>query len=223
MKLLVSVLAVVLMLGAQAREAAVYVATYIETDPQATAQGIAVLQEYREASRGETGNANIDVMQELGRPNRFMIIEVWRDESSFQSHEQAGHTTQFRASLRAIQNSPYDQRVHQGLVIDPAPSRGGQGTVFEVTHVDVPPWHEDDAETLLEGLAEESRKDSGNVRYDVLQQNPPLVNHFTLFAAWNDSDAFDAYQAEPHRRQFRETLGPMLGAPYDERLYKLVP
>jgi quinol monooxygenase YgiN len=58
------------------------------------------------------------------------------------------------------------------------------------------------------------------VRYDVFQQNAPRTNHFTVFAVWNGETGFLSHQTQPHTRQFREALGPMLGAPYDERLYK---
>ena len=72
---------------------------------------------------------------------------------------------------------------------------------------------------MLKRLAEDSRKDDGNVRYDVFQQTAPRTNHFTIFGTWKDRNAFDAHEAKAHTRQFRETAGPMLGAPYDERLY----
>lgn len=205
---------------AQTNDAAFYVATYIEVQPSSTNQGIALIKQYREASRAEGGNLGIDVVQETSRPNRFVIIEVWRDQSSFGAHEQTEHTAQFRARLKAIHNSPYDQRVHHGFAIDPAPAAAGRDTVSVVTHVDVPPPRKDEAEVLLKGLAEESRREDGNVRYDVFQQNAPRTNHFTVFAAWKDGKAFDSHEMKPHRRQFREALGPMLGALYDERLYK---
>jgi quinol monooxygenase YgiN len=88
-----------------------------------------------------------------------------------------------------------------------------------VTHVDVPPPRTDETEALLRRLADESRRDDGSLRYDVLQQTPPRTNHFTTVEVWQDRKAFDAHQMKAHTRQSREVLGPMLGAPYDERLY----
>jgi len=72
---------------------------------------------------------------------------------------------------------------------------------------------------LLKSLAEQSRKENGNVVYDVFQQKAPRTNHFTVFATWNNDEAFASHEMQPHTRQFREALAPMLGAPYDERLY----
>jgi quinol monooxygenase YgiN len=200
---------------------AVYVATYVDVQLSSTNEGLVIIQQYRKASRAETGNAGVDVVQEIGRPNRFVIVEVWKDRSSFESHQQAEHTVQFRTRLKAIHNSPYDQRVHQGFAIDPRPLASKPDMWFVVTHVDVPPPRRDATEALLKRLAEESRNDGGNVRYDVFQQ-APQTNHFTVFAVWNNRKAFDSHEAKADTRQFREALGPMLGAPYDERLYRPV-
>ncbi len=196
-----------------------YVATYIDVPVNATNEGMALVKQYRDASRTEKGNAGADFVQEMGRPSRFVIVEFWKDQSSFDGHEKAGQTAQFRSKLKAIHNSPYDQRVHQGLAVDPRPWSAARGAVSVVTHVDVPPPSKDQTEGLLKRLAEESRKDDGNLRYDVFQQTAPRTNHFTIFAVWKDRNTFDAHDAKPHTRQFREALAPILGAPYDERLY----
>ncbi len=197
-----------------------YIATYVDVAPTSTNQGIALIKEYREATRTHSGNAGVDVVQEIGRPNRFVIMEVWKDQASFESHEKAAPTEQFRTRLKAIHDSPYDQRVHIGLSLDTRPAGNTRDTVSVVTHVDVPPGRREEAEVLLKKTAEESRKDDGNFRYEVFQQSPARTNHFTLFATWKDAKTFDSHEMRPHTRQFREALGPMLGAPYDDRLYK---
>src|SRR5437016_1850098 len=101
---------------AQTSNAMLFVATYFDVQLSSTGQGISLIKQYREASRMEQGNSNIDVVQEIARPNRFVIIEVW-NPSSFEAHERAEHTVQFRARLKAIYNTPFDQRVHLGFAI----------------------------------------------------------------------------------------------------------
>ena len=204
---------------AQTSSAASYVATYIDVQVNSANEGMALVKQYRDATRAEKGNAGTDFVQEMGRPSHFVIVEFWKDPSSFDAHEKAAHTAQFRSKVKTIHNSPYDQRVHQGLAVDQRPWAAPRGAVSVVTHVDVPPQSREQSEVLLKHLAEESRKDDGNLRYDVFQQTAPRTNHFTVFAVWKDRSAFDAHDAKPHIRQFREALAPMLGAPYDERLY----
>jgi quinol monooxygenase YgiN len=71
----------------------------------------------------------------------------------------------------------------------------------------------------LKALADPTRKDKGNVRYDVLQQKN-RTNHFTVVEAWSDQAANDAHEIAAHTKEFRATLGPLTGALYDQRWYK---
>ena len=112
---------------AQTRTPALYVATYVDVQLTSINQGIGLIKQYRETTRAETGNSGVDAGQEIGRPNRFVIIEFWKDQSAFDAHEKAETTAQCRARLKAIQNSPYDQRVHQALAAD---SRLGAATNY---------------------------------------------------------------------------------------------
>jgi quinol monooxygenase YgiN len=197
-----------------------YVATYVDIQPSLSGQGVSLIEQYRNATQKEAGNVSIDVVQEISRSSRFVILEVWRDQASFETHDKANHTADFRSRLRAIHGSPFDQRVHQGLTIDARKVAIPRNSVSVVAHVDVPPPRREDAEALLKAVAEESRKDEGTVRYDVFQESSPRTNHFTIFATWRDAKAFESHEVKPHVRRFREALGPMLGAPYDDRLYK---
>jgi quinol monooxygenase YgiN len=191
----------------------VHVVTYIDIDPKSIVEGLALLKSYREA-------AGAIVLQETSRRNRFAMIEAWNDEPAFQAHDGSQRVTEFRSRLREIHNSPYDQRVHHTFAAGPQ-REAGDGLLHTVTHVDVPPPRKDETELLLTAQAVRSRTDDGNVRYDVFQQKAPRTNHFTVFAVWKDEAAFLLHQAAPHTREFREELGPKLGAPYDERLYSI--
>ena len=75
------------------------------------------------------------------------------------------------------------------------------------------------ATALVKQIAEDGRKDDGNLRYEALTQ-VSRPNHFTVVAAWRDRSAADAYGMEAKTRAFRAQLGPMAGALYDERFYK---
>src|SRR5262245_14657153 len=139
----------------------IHVVTYVDVQPHHTADCIALLTEYRKSSQSEPGNAGLNVLQEIHRPNRFVVVEVWQDESSFQNHEGAAHTLRFRSSLKGIHNSPYDQRVHQSFAIgSPKPSESSEALCV-VTHVDVPPPRREETEVLLRRAAEEGRNSEG--------------------------------------------------------------
>ncbi len=96
-----------------------------------------------------------------------------------------------------------------------------KGATYVVTHVDVIPNGKDDAVTALKLLGEANRSAPGNLRFEVVQQtNRP--NHFTVFEVWRSRAAFDANVMATAQREFRDKLGLMTGALYDERLYELL-
>ena len=204
--------------AAPADDATVYTATYVEVVPPSTAQGTALLRQYREASRKDRGNLRIEVLQRIDRPNQFTVLAAWKDAEAFEAHSAAAAARDLRAKLAPLLASPNDERLHHGLAVGAAPSASAAGPIYAVTHVDVIPPRKDDGVALLRQLAADSGKDAGNVRFDVLQQtNRP--NHFTVVEAWKDRNAFDAHGMAAHTRQFRDRLAPISGALYDERLY----
>jgi quinol monooxygenase YgiN len=204
--------------AAPADDVTVYTATYVEVVPPSTAQGTALLRQYREASRKDRGNLRIEVLQRIDRPNQFTVLSAWKDPEAFEAHAAAAAARDPRAKLAPLLASPSDERVHHGLAVGTAPAASAAGAIYVVTHVDVIPPRKEDGVALLKQLAADSGNDVGNVRFDVLQQtNRP--NHFTVVEAWKDRNAFDAHGMAAHTRQFRDRLSPMSGALYDERLY----
>jgi hypothetical protein len=62
---------------------------------------------------------------------------------------------------------------------------------------------------------------SGNLQFDVWRQTT-RPNHFTVVESWANRGAFDVHEMQKETREFRMKLGPMSGALYDERLYKVL-
>jgi quinol monooxygenase YgiN len=199
----------------------IHVATYVEVGTSAGKDGVKLLKQYRDASRKENGNLRTEVAQEIGRANRFVMLEIWKDQAALDAHGKSAGTGTFRDKLKAIQNAPYDERVHNSLSVGPNDAVTAKRAVFVVSHVDVPPPRKDECIAALNPLADASRKGEGNVRFEVVQQtNRP--NHFTVIEAWKDHKAYDARGSAGAQKAFRDKLGPMLGALYDERIYRAI-
>jgi quinol monooxygenase YgiN len=186
--------------------------------PSSVVSGTTLLKQYRDASRKEDGSVSVQVLQEIGRPNRFALVEVWKDKPARDAHVGAASTTQFRDKLKAIANAPYDERVNNGLYVGPAQSQHPRDAIYVLTHVDVIPTSKDACMELLKGMSADTPKDAGNLRYEVLQQ-PNRLNHFTVYEAWSNAEGLDGHAMAPHTRAFRDKLAPMAGALYDERFY----
>jgi len=91
--------------------------------------------------------------------------------------------------------------------------------VVVVTHVDVDPQNVGIAEPLLIGFVEQSLTDPGVKSFTLITQDL-TNNHFQLIEVFQDMRAFDAHVSAEHTVTFRGILQPLLGAPYDERLYR---
>ena len=92
--------------------------------------------------------------------------------------------------------------------------------MFVITHVDIG-CQGTNAADLLRKLAEASRKEEGNVRFDVLQ-HAMRANHFAVIEEWQSAKAADTHAAAAHTKEYRNSLGPIAGGPLDERLYRIV-
>lgn len=200
-----------------AQNAALYTASYVELGPVLAKVGAAALRSYRDDSRKDEGNISIEVLQRIDRPNQFVVLGAWASQAAYEAHSNAEHTKKLHDKLATMLASPIDIRQHHALSV--APAKTGKDPLFVVTHVDVVPQHKDEIVPELVQLAEASRKQAGNVQFDVWQQvNRP--NHFTLVEAWANHGAFGLHQMQKESRAFRSKLGPVSGALYDERFYK---
>jgi quinol monooxygenase YgiN len=202
-----------------APEGVIYVVTYVEVMPTSRADGLTALRHYRDATRAEDGNLRCEVVSRLGQPHHLVVLEAWRDHKAFEAHGKSSGTSQMREKIQAIRNAPLDERVHTAAAVGPlAPGPGGDA-VYVVTHVDVIPPRKEDGLAALKTLGDAGRAGAGNVRFEVVQQsNRP--NHFTVVEIWKDAKAVEAHSMAEATRRFRDALGPMSGALYDERFFK---
>ena len=89
-------------------------------------------------------------------------------------------------------------------------------TAYIVTYFEVMPPATGKTLGLARAFGKASRKDEGNLRFEVLQRGSQR-NHFAILEAWNDKDAQAAHAAAAHTQEFRAKLTPLLRSPYDER------
>jgi quinol monooxygenase YgiN len=204
-------------------ETAVYAVAYVEVMPSARAAMVAALKQYRDTSRNEGGYVRFDLLEQVGRPGHFVVIETWKDQTAFDAHGRAAHVKPFQDALQSIRVSGYDQRPYKPLTVASARPAGNGQAVHVVAHVDIGGGAQAQADALglLKRLADASRKEQGGVRFDVLQ-HAMRANHFTVVETWQSMEAFDAHAAALHTKQYRDAVQPMTGSPLDERLHRAV-
>ena len=199
-----------------------YIVTYLEVMPTAKADALKLIRQFRDATRKASGNLRAEALERIGQTHQYVLLEAWKDQAAADAYAQAAGTTQFREKIKAIQNAPIDVRVHFPLSVGPLEAKAGSAAaVAAVTHVDVIPPQRENGTAITKQLAEDGRKDDGNLRFEAVTQ-VNRQNHFTVIELWRDQKAADAHSMAAHTRAFRDKLGPASGALYDERFYKVV-
>jgi quinol monooxygenase YgiN len=196
-----------------------YAVSYVDVMATARPAATTALTRYRQASQALDGHLRIDAFEQIGRPGHFAIIEAWRDQKSFDSRSSAA-SMQLMDAIAAIRVSGYDQRPYKTLSVGRPTSDAGSQTVTVIAHVDVAP--NPAVPPMLRSLAEASRKEPGNLRFDVYTHTM-RGNHFTVIETWRDQAALDAHVAATSTRRYRDELQPLTGSPLDERVFTRVP
>src|SRR5688572_12366761 len=197
-------------------DTAVYAVAYVDVMPSGRAAAVTALKAYRDASAREAGHMRVDLFEQVGRPGHFAVVETWRDQGAIDSHTSGAAARQLQQALAPLRVSGYDERPYKPLSVG-APRAGG--AVHVVSHVDIAgAGNLAGAAPMLQKLAEASRNQAGNLRFDVLQ-HVMRANHFTVVESWANQAALDGHAAAPSTRQYRDVLQPMSGSPLDERVY----
>jgi len=103
-------------LSAEARpEATVYAVTHVDVVPPHKDEGVALLAQLAEPSRGEDGNMGFEVWQQTGRPNHLTVVETWRDQAALDAHGMSEPVRRFRQQLTPLSGALYDQRLFRAV------------------------------------------------------------------------------------------------------------
>jgi quinol monooxygenase YgiN len=209
------------LLGAQTPpDSTAYSVAYVDIVPESRTAAITAIKHYRDASRKNDGFQRIEFFEQAGRPAHFCIIETWANNKDLDAHAASATAKDFRTKIDSMRLSEYDQRPYNALSLGTAHNDGSRRGTFVITHVDIGVQNTNIAD-LLRKLAEASRKEEGNLRFDVIQ-HAMRANHFTVIEEWQTAKSIETHAAAAHTKEYRNSLGPISGSPLDERLYKVV-
>jgi quinol monooxygenase YgiN len=194
-----------------------YSVAYIEVKPSGRAAAIQAFKWYKDTVRIDTASLRTELFEQADRPGHLLLVETWQSQAAFD----AGAATRKRLtdSIEPVRLSGWDQRPYKTLSVASGGAEPTGRSVFVISHVDVTP--DPKIAGMLKELAEKSRLEEGNVRFDVLAHTM-RSNHFEVIETWQNQKALENHAAAAHTRQYREDLQPALGSPLDERIYKAI-
>jgi quinol monooxygenase YgiN len=148
-----------------------------------------VSKELVAASQKDKGNIEYDIYQSQTDKTQLMIFETWQDQPSLDVHSAAPHFTRL---VPQIANAAVGEMAIQSFT---AKSEGDQiriNCMLKVAGENVTK-----ALGLAQELVEASRKDGGNIDYDIYQsQTDPT--HLMIFETWQDQPSLDTHSAAEH-------------------------
>jgi len=179
-----------------------------------------VLRQKAEAV-GEQPSKQTIVLQEIARPERFAALErPVLDVSSADGRDSGTLSMGIVEDLIA----PPDQRFTRefdDISTSTRPSIDASANLYVITNLEIAASSLPQAELALHNFATAVRQINGNRGVEILRQ-VNHANHFNLISAWTGEAPFHAFAASVRARHFRQTIAPLLGSPYDERLYSRV-
>lgn len=197
------------------------------TESSAASEPVLTFVEVRVEMRGHAGNAlrqranaagehqaaseQTVMLQEIARPERFAVLERVAPGVAT-----ADITDDLIAPPDRRSNREFDETgTTHGSRVD------ARANFYVITHVDIAASDRTPIATALHKLAVAARQSNGNLGFEILQQTD-RPNHFNLVSAWLGEASFRTFSASAGAREFRQTIAPLLGSPYDERLFRRV-
>ena len=145
-------------------------------------------------------------------PRCFPLLETWADQSP-ETSGQAALTTEMLGKLDSIRTSDLTC-----MAYNPG-GWFGRAANNNAIYIVAPSTRPEASQStgLLRQLAEASRNDDGNLRFDVLQRDAPESFHRRRSVA--ESEGLDVH-ARPAFQTIPQCFGADNGSPIDQRLYK---
>lgn len=194
-----------------------YSVSSIEVKPSSRTQAIAMLKQYRDATHRDDFNIRLELFEQADRPGHFLMLETWRTAAGFDA--KAGARKQLADVLDTMRTSAWDTRPYKTLSVASGPAEANAKSVYVISHVDVAP--DPKIAGMLTALAEASRLEDGNVRFDVLLHTM-RSNHFEVIETWQSQKALENHANAAHTKKYRDDLQSALGSPLDERIYRAI-
>jgi len=194
---------------------------FIQVDAGATDRARRVLKAYAAMLRARMPSAKVTALQEIDRPDRFALLAS-ADRGEGLEAAGNGAASVFR-NLQELLVAPLDRRAHEELgptcAARAASSRGSP--LYVIAHLDIAGRDRRQADAALRELARSVCTAPGHLAFDIWRQSN-RGNHFDLVASWTSRAQWAAFSSGGGARGFRESVGPLLGSPYDERLYRVL-
>ena len=200
-----------------AQDTTFYSVAYVDVKPSSRSAAITALKQYRDVTHRDDNNIRLELFEQADRAGHMLIVETWKTSAAFDAKQAA--RKQMMDQLETMRISGWDARPYKTLTVASGSAEASGKSVYVISHVDVAP--DPKVAAMLTTLAQASRLEEGNVRFDVLLHTM-RSNHFQVIETWQSQKALDNHAAAAHTKKYRDDIQAALGSPLDERVFKAI-
>lgn len=205
----------------QAPDHAAYVLTYIDVLSEAAPQVRDLLVRYLHTSAGIKGRLGAAALEEIGRPERFALLELWDSEADGRAQRASAAMVAMAQQLAGFSAGYEDRRFFEARPVTEGAAPDFAAPVQSIAHLDLIGPLPSEAGQFINDLPAQLHLLPGNLGAALLPQLG-RGNHLSLWVQWHDQSSWRAALGSALSRRMRSTLGPHLGSPYDERVYQML-
>ncbi len=88
---------------------------HVHVKPDRVAEFLDATVRNRHGSRAEPGNLRFDVLQSADDPTRFVLLEVYRDETGAAAHKNTPHYLTWRDAVKDWMASPREGKRYEAI------------------------------------------------------------------------------------------------------------
>lgn len=204
---------------AQASTQRAYALTYIDVLPEAAPQVRELLVRYLHLSSGARGCLGAAALQELGRPERFALIEIWDSEADWRAQRSSPAVLALADQLSAFSAGYEDRRLFEARTAADGEHVDFHAPLQTIAHLDFGLPVPAEGEQFINDLSAQLRMLPGNLGAAVLRQSEH-GNHLSLWVQWQEESSWRVALGSTLMHKLRTLVGPHLGSPFDERVYR---
>jgi quinol monooxygenase YgiN len=190
-----------------------FVVTYVEASAGGGSALWPSLEAYADRLRRTPEAPGVELLGEVGRPNRLVLVERWAAGDPAAA-ERAGAALE--AEVAGKTEAPIDRRLNRPLA---ALAAAAPTNAFHmVMHVDVTPDGSAQASQALLAQRAAVLAAPGAIGFEAGVQLD-RANHFAVHEVWASRAAYEAYAASAGGQAIRREAMRFRGAPFDDRFY----
>jgi quinol monooxygenase YgiN len=90
---------------------------YLKVNPAQRNEFLAQAIQVTEPSQAEEGNITYQYYENPDQPNNFVFVEIWKDQTAIQQHEETPHFKKFVSEVEKFLSEPLHAQLFEASIL----------------------------------------------------------------------------------------------------------